>query len=97
MIVVDQSTDNETRDRLLALGEPRRSHYATNTVGVSVSRNLAIRRIIARFRVTWPRRDPLVRQHAGADVGFVTPLPLAMCIIEACHPSTCLPAFTSRN
>lgn len=43
LIVVDQSTDNETRDRLMALGDTRLSYYATNTVGVSVSRNLAIR------------------------------------------------------
>lgn len=43
LIVVDQSTDNETRDRLAAIDDPRLCYYATNTVGVSVSRNLAIR------------------------------------------------------
>ena len=43
LIVVDQSTDDETRERLTAIGDPRLSYYGTNTVGVSLSRNLAIR------------------------------------------------------
>lgn len=43
LIVVDQSTDDETRERLAAIGDPRLSYYGTNTVGVSLSRNLAIR------------------------------------------------------
>lgn len=43
LIVVDQSTDNETRARLEAIRDPRLNYYGTNTVGVSISRNLAIR------------------------------------------------------
>lgn len=43
LIVVDQSTDGQTRDRLATSRDPRLRYYATNTVGVAISRNMAIR------------------------------------------------------
>ena len=43
LIVVDQSTDGLTRARLATIDDPRLRYYTTNTVGVAISRNMAIR------------------------------------------------------
>ena len=37
LIFVDRGTDDETRDRLRAIGDPRLQYYATNTVGVAIA------------------------------------------------------------
>lgn len=43
LIVVDQSTEAATRDSLAELDDPRLHYIHTDTVGVSISRNIAIR------------------------------------------------------
>ena len=43
LIVVDQSTDNATREAVAAIRDERVRYIPTNTVGVAISRNIAIR------------------------------------------------------
>jgi glycosyltransferase involved in cell wall biosynthesis len=43
LIVVDQSTDNATRDAVATIRDARVRYIPTNTVGVAISRNIAIR------------------------------------------------------
>lgn len=43
LIVVDQSTDHATRDALSTIDDRRLRYVATDTVGVAISRNIAIR------------------------------------------------------
>jgi glycosyltransferase involved in cell wall biosynthesis len=43
LIVVDQSTDGATSSALAAVDDPRLRYFLTNTVGVAISRNIAIR------------------------------------------------------
>ena len=43
LIVVDQSTDRATSDALATINDDRLHYIHTNTVGVSISRNIAIR------------------------------------------------------
>lgn len=47
LIVVDQSTDRATRDALAAIADRRLRYIATDTVGVALSRNIAIREAAA--------------------------------------------------
>ncbi len=47
LIVVDQSTDNATRDAMAAIADERVRYIATDTVGVAISRNIAIREAAA--------------------------------------------------
>lgn len=47
LIVVDQSTDSATRDALAPLADRRLRYIATDTVGVAISRNIAIREAAA--------------------------------------------------
>jgi glycosyltransferase involved in cell wall biosynthesis len=43
LIVVDQTTDGSTRDALAGIDDKRLRYISTDTVGVSISRNIAIR------------------------------------------------------
>ncbi|OFX04775.1 MAG: hypothetical protein A3D94_02740 [Alphaproteobacteria bacterium RIFCSPHIGHO2_12_FULL_66_14] len=43
LIVVDQSTDSATRDALSDIDDPRLRYIWTDTVGVAISRNIAVR------------------------------------------------------
>jgi glycosyltransferase involved in cell wall biosynthesis len=43
LIVVDQSTDNATQEALATINDGRLRHIATDTVGLAISRNIAIR------------------------------------------------------
>jgi glycosyltransferase involved in cell wall biosynthesis len=43
LIVVDQSTDGQTREALATIDDKRLRYIPTDTVGVSVSRNIAVR------------------------------------------------------
>lgn len=47
LIVVDQSTDSATRDALALIADRRLRYIATDTVGVALSRNVAIREAAA--------------------------------------------------
>ena len=47
LIVVDQSTDNATRDAIAAVADDRVRYIPTNTVGVAISRNIAVREAVA--------------------------------------------------
>ena len=47
LIVVDQSTDNATREAIAAIADERVRYIATDTVGVAISRNIAIREAAA--------------------------------------------------
>ncbi|MGD9886274.1 MAG: glycosyltransferase family 2 protein, partial [Reyranella sp.] len=47
LIVVDQSTDGATRDGVAAIADRRLRYIATATVGVAISRNIAIREAMA--------------------------------------------------
>lgn len=47
LIVVDQSTDDATREAMAAIADERVRYIATDTVGVAVSRNIAIREAAA--------------------------------------------------
>jgi glycosyltransferase involved in cell wall biosynthesis len=47
LIVVDQSTDNATRDAVTAIADERVRYIHTDTVGVAISRNIAIREAAA--------------------------------------------------
>ena len=47
LIVVDQSTDTATRDALATIDDDRLRHIATDTVGLAISRNIAIRAAVA--------------------------------------------------
>jgi glycosyltransferase involved in cell wall biosynthesis len=47
LIVVDQSTDNATREAIAAVGDDRVRYIATDTVGVAISRNIAVREAAA--------------------------------------------------
>lgn len=44
LIVVDQSTDRATEDALAAIHDVRLRYIPTNTVGVAISRNIAVRK-----------------------------------------------------
>ena len=47
LIVVDQSTDNATRAAVMAIADHRMRYIHTDTVGVAISRNIAVREAIA--------------------------------------------------
>lgn len=47
LIVVDQSTDNSTREAISAIADYRVRYVHTNTVGVAISRNIAVREATA--------------------------------------------------
>ena len=47
LIVVDQSTDNATHEAIAAIADERVRYIATDTVGVAISRNIAIREAAA--------------------------------------------------
>ena len=47
LIVVDQSTDSATREAITAIADERLRYIATDTVGVAISRNIAIREAAA--------------------------------------------------
>jgi GT2 family glycosyltransferase len=47
LIVVDQSTDNATREAVTAIADQRVRYIHTDTVGVAISRNIAIREAAA--------------------------------------------------
>src|ERR1700754_4023173 len=47
LIVVDQSTDSATREAIAAVADERLRYIATDTVGVAISRNIAIREAAA--------------------------------------------------
>ena len=43
LIVVDQSTDEKSKELLATLGDKRLQYIPTNTIGLSISRNIAVR------------------------------------------------------
>jgi glycosyltransferase involved in cell wall biosynthesis len=43
LIVVDQSTDEKSKELLATLGDKRLHYIPTNTIGLSISRNIAVR------------------------------------------------------
>jgi glycosyltransferase involved in cell wall biosynthesis len=47
LIVVDQSTDNATRESMTAIADHRVRYIHTDTVGVAISRNIAVREAAA--------------------------------------------------
>ena len=47
LVVVDQSTDSATREAIAAIADHRVRYIHTNTVGVAISRNIAIREATA--------------------------------------------------
>lgn len=51
LIVVDQSTDNATREAVMAIADHRVRYIHTDTVGVAISRNIAVREADAEIVV----------------------------------------------
>ena len=62
LVVVDQSTDNATRNAVAAIADDRVRYIHTNTVGVAISRNIAIREAAADI-VVFTDDDCVCDQH----------------------------------